>query len=139
MENQWLSASDCLLYLHTDRPSTQTSPACQYIRSVCVFLCVFVRAFHLVSMSVGGEEGEKADIQHIERDKRSKVMLVLFSYPASCASCALMTDSKLLVCKNSHTAGQLYKMIKQTTLMRHDKHCLQFFTDETTHLTKQLR
>lgn len=81
-----------------DRPSTQTPPACQYTRTH-----TFVWVFHHVSTSVGGEEGKKSS--DTERDKRSKVMLVLVSYPASCASCALMTDSKLLVCKNSHTAG----------------------------------
>ena len=27
------------------------------------------------------------------------------TYPASCASCARMTDNKLLFCRNSHTAG----------------------------------
>lgn len=93
MENQWLYASVCLLYLIIHQYKLHQPVNILYTYCFCVGVSS--------GISVGGEEGEEKS--HIERDKRSEVKLV--SHPASCASCALMTDSKLLVCKNSHTAG----------------------------------
>lgn len=31
--------------------------------------------------------------------------VAVITYPASCASCARMIDNRLLLCRNSHTAG----------------------------------
>ena len=44
-------------------------------------------------------------------------------YPVSCASCALMIESKLFRFKNAHTAGYLLMMIRiqSLSLIHRDK------------------